>query len=117
MRAVLQLKLTNQEGALLRVLGCLRRRGYEVVRLVANRSEHDACLDLVMIVESERSMDVLARQLRKFFDVQHAHLSETPLPAVAAPPAIPTGQQDERRVVRGWQPAASPLIARAAAKP
>ena len=116
MRAVLQLRLSNQEGALLRVLGCLRRRGYEVVRLVANRTEHDASLDLVMIVESERSMEVLVRQLRKFIDVLHAHLSESPLPAVAAPHAVPVAQRKEWRVARAWQAGSQPL-ARAAAKP
>ncbi|MBI3664255.1 MAG: ACT domain-containing protein [Acidobacteria bacterium] len=76
MRALLQLEVRNSEGALDRIFGVLRRRGYRIVRLAADRFEEDACFDCVMVLESERPVSALSGQLRKLFDVRSLHVSE-----------------------------------------
>ncbi len=76
MNTMIQLRVKTAEGALIRVLGVVRRRGFEVARLVANRSDRDACVDVVMMVEGERPADVLVRQLEKLFDVEEGHMAD-----------------------------------------
>jgi acetolactate synthase regulatory subunit len=76
MNTMIQLRVSTAEGALLRVLSVARRRGFEIARLVANRSDREACVDVAMMVEGERPVDILVRQLEKLFDVEEVRVTE-----------------------------------------
>lgn len=65
----LSLIVRREEGVLVRVLGLVVRRGFEPVRVEAHLSAGDATLRVDMTLESERSVDTLARQLRRLYDV------------------------------------------------
>jgi len=119
MNTVIQLKVKIAEGALLRVLGVVRRRGFEIARLAANRSARDACVDVVMMVEGERPAEVLVRQLEKLFDVEEAHMASLlglPLPQaesgfVEAALVAPGGKANRGEpIVSEWPAPTLPLF-------
>jgi len=67
----LDLVLNVAEGALLRVLGLVERRGFVVQSVQAQRSEEPAhCWQVQLVVTSTRSADTLQRQLEKNYDCQ-----------------------------------------------
>lgn len=72
---VLDIVVARSEGALLRVIGLVVRRGYEIVALRAepdpNGSDHRVTLEL-RPVDDRRIRDplVLRRQLEKLYDVR-----------------------------------------------
>lgn len=70
MRITFHLRVKRAEGALVRVLGIVGRRGYTPVRVAAEPSPDGAVWDVDLTLESDRSADVLARQLSKCFDVE-----------------------------------------------
>jgi acetolactate synthase II small subunit len=69
----LHLTLRRAEGALVRVLGLVGRRGYEIVHLVV-RPEGEA-LSVSLTVEGGRPADVLARHIGKLFDVTRVEVA------------------------------------------
>ncbi|MBI4566182.1 MAG: ACT domain-containing protein [Planctomycetes bacterium] len=69
MTFAIQLQLKRAEGALVRVLGLVGRRGYEVIRVEARPSGDERVMDVVMTVQSDRPADVLVRHMAKLFDV------------------------------------------------
>jgi acetolactate synthase regulatory subunit len=74
MNSVLQVRLRDDEGGIVRLLGMLRRRGYEVVQLSAHRAPGEGFFDLVVVVESNRSPETLVRQMSRMLEVEEVHL-------------------------------------------
>jgi acetolactate synthase regulatory subunit len=88
--SILQVRLKDDEGGIVRLLGLLRRRGYEVVQLSANRSKDEKFFDLVVVVESDRSPQVLVRQMARMLEVEKVHLFDSG-PAGSEPREKPQG--------------------------
>jgi acetolactate synthase regulatory subunit len=84
MNSILQVRLRDDEGGIVRLLGMVRRRGYEVVQLSANRAKDERCFDLVMVVEGDRSPQVLVRQMARMLEVEKVHLFDSG-PGCSAP--------------------------------
>ncbi|HLR87073.1 MAG TPA: ACT domain-containing protein [Wenzhouxiangella sp.] len=84
MKHQLHVQLENSEGALLRVLGTVERRGFAITgcRSNANDSGHS---DLYLTVSGARHPDILCRQLERLLDVKSASMiaapASGPLPA------------------------------------
>jgi acetolactate synthase regulatory subunit len=77
MSAIVQARVRDAEGVLVRMLGLLRRRGYQVVRLTANRASDEPFFDVVIVVEGDRSPEQLVRQIAKLSEVERAHLFDS----------------------------------------
>jgi acetolactate synthase II small subunit len=73
----LSLQLRATEGALLRVLGAVERRGFTLSGIVSQQYGHDMSLRL-RLETNGRSAQVLLRQLRKLHDVIAAELGLVP---------------------------------------
>ena len=67
----LQLRIKNEEGALLRVLSMTRRRRFDLIKLNADSSADGQFLDVRMTVQAERSAPAFVRQIEKLVDVAH----------------------------------------------
>jgi acetolactate synthase II small subunit len=78
----LEISLAPTEGALIRLLGTVERRGYSLDSLQVERT--DDSMRVSMQVDSDRDANVLCRQLERLFDVQSVHLEAEP-PAVETP--------------------------------
>jgi acetolactate synthase regulatory subunit len=65
----MRLSLLPVEGALLRVLGLVGRRGYDVVHALVRPGGDGRGSDVEMVLEGAGSGEVLARQIEKLFDV------------------------------------------------
>ena len=72
----LNARLKRTEGALLRMMGLLGRRGFEVVRLNVRPSEDGAAYEVTALLTGDRPSDVLVRQVRRLFDVDSAEVRE-----------------------------------------
>ena len=66
----LWLRLRREEGALQRLIGVVRRRGYDVLDLEAHTREGGASMDVVLTLESDRSSEVLERHVAKLIEVE-----------------------------------------------
>lgn len=76
----LKLTLRQSEGALLRTLGTVQRRGHEVTSLVADFAAGSAhgTLDMTL-AHSPRDIGALMRQLAKLYDVVSVQLQSRQL--------------------------------------
>lgn len=72
----LQISITSTEGALIRVLGTVERRGYSLSSLQVEKNESG--MQISMQIESDRDANVLCRQLDRLFDVQSVVLEAEP---------------------------------------
>lgn len=63
----LDLQLSAAEGAIIRVLGMIERRGFTATAIQAERAS-DGLWQLTVIVESQRPGTTLAHQLEKIHD-------------------------------------------------
>ena len=73
----IRIAFRNEEGALIRILGLVERRGYRLERVAAE----DGVLTLsVAARDPGRRLDVLAAQLRRLHDVSDV----TPFPNIAS---------------------------------
>ena len=79
--------MAANEGALIRVLGTVERRGYSLNSLHVEKT--DDLMQVSMQIESDRDANVLCRQLDRLFDVQSVNL-EAQLEAV-----LDTAQYEE----------------------
>lgn len=70
----LQLRVKNEEGALLRVLSMTRRRRFDLLNLSADSSTDGRFLDVRMTVQAERSAPAFVRQIEKLVDVTHVEV-------------------------------------------
>lgn len=73
MSFTLELVLRRAERSLERVLSLTGRRGYELVSVNASRRT-DGALSVRLTLTSERSADVLLRQLEKLVEVETIRL-------------------------------------------
>lgn len=85
MSHTIRIRIKRAEGSLIRVLGLIFRRGFEVAQLTAGRTEDGRWIDVTAVVESDRPADVLCRQIEKLFDVVHVQLV---VPAPVGAPAL-----------------------------
>ncbi|GEM_PF-3325813 len=74
MSHTLELRVRRTEGALGRVLDYVRRRNFEVSRVVARPTGDGASLDLTVTVYGVRPVDPLARNVSRLSDVQRVAL-------------------------------------------
>lgn len=77
----LRIELAEQEGALMRLIGLIERRGFSINTLDKSAASNGNSTVTMQIASrgAERQVDVLTRQISKLFDVQ----------AVFAPEMIP----------------------------
>ena len=82
----LRIQLSSVEGAVIRALGLMERRGYSLNKCSVGESDGSG-RNMVVSVNSTRSGDLLKRQLERLHDVYHVEL----LPAVVSdtnPPGV-----------------------------
>lgn len=79
---LLHIQLSRSEGAIIRALGLMERRGFTIKKCSVEESDH-AGLDMDVTVTSSRPGDLLKRQLERLHDVQLVELK----------PAKPARQQ------------------------
>ena len=95
----LKLLLANAEGALLRVLGTIERRGFALGAMSTRATPHGLQLTLALPADG-RPADVLLRQIRRLHDVLEAALDVArpafALPASAIPPPAPMPKASRR---------------------
>jgi acetolactate synthase II small subunit len=72
MSCSLELALDRAEGALLRVLGTIERRGWNV--LAVNAASDSRSYTVSVTLDGARDPDVLCRQLERLVDVQTVRL-------------------------------------------
>jgi acetolactate synthase II small subunit len=90
----LNLLVASTEGALLRVLGTIERRGFTFAALSTQATAQGMRLSLTLSSDG-RAAEVLLRQLRRLVDVREAALElprpsfELPRAAQPAPPPMP----------------------------
>ena len=78
MKHTLKLSVNAAEGAILRIIGLVERRGFLLVRIDAASAGDGGQFDMELdVVSPERSIDVLMRQLEKLFDVATVLLSQS----------------------------------------
>ncbi|HLY08634.1 MAG TPA: hypothetical protein VKW04_04915 [Planctomycetota bacterium] len=91
MSAKLNVRIRRGEGCLLRLLGQIGRRGYDVLAVSARLSADGTVFDVAVLVEpflplapgKPRPLEVLPALLRKLIEVESAELVETPTSAPA----------------------------------
>jgi acetolactate synthase regulatory subunit len=78
MKRTIELRLTRAEGAIVRTLGLIERRGFAVTA-ISTRSDasSETLLLRLEVVSADRSFDVLVRQILRLFDVRAALLMES----------------------------------------
>jgi acetolactate synthase regulatory subunit len=76
MKFSLEIIMSNTEGALERILGCLRQRGFSLCSISANQTLDQRAMSAMVTLESSRSMDLAVKQVRKLYDVQHVRVEE-----------------------------------------
>jgi acetolactate synthase-1/3 small subunit/acetolactate synthase II small subunit len=77
MNRTIEVSLTHAEGAIVRTLGLIERRGFVVHAVETTPEPHGGALVLRVEVASRgRPFDVLLRQITRLFDVRHAFLLE-----------------------------------------
>jgi acetolactate synthase regulatory subunit len=69
----LTIEFNGVEGAFLRILGLMERRGHHLQTCTLNRKPDGSCVVDVM-VQSDRSGDLLKRQLERLYDVNNVRL-------------------------------------------
>jgi acetolactate synthase regulatory subunit len=69
MKFTVSIRLSNNEGALERVLGRLRARSFDVSSMSAERSADRIFVDARLTVEGLRAPEPLIKQLEKLYDV------------------------------------------------
>ena len=79
MRRTIELRLARAEGAIVRTLGLIERRGFTVTAITTRSDVGSETLVLRLEVASEgRPFDVLLRQIMRLLDVRAALLVESP---------------------------------------
>ena len=70
MNGTLWVRLRRAEGALLRMLGVVGRRGFETENLVARPSKDGRWIEVTMSVKGTRPVELLERQIMRLVDVE-----------------------------------------------
>lgn len=77
MSRCLEIEMDHSEGALLRVLGTVERRGFSVIEMTAAKPDENS-YSVRLRVAGERDPQVLCRQLEKLVDVRVVRLLPMP---------------------------------------
>jgi len=93
MKHTLRIQLSSVEGAVIRALGLIERRGYSLNNCTVSESD-GTHRDMEVSVTSSRPGDLLKRQLDRLHDVCHVEL----LPNVIVNPNKPGVRPITRRV-------------------
>ena len=72
----INLTLSLNEGALVRVLGVTERRGFPLVSVAASPRSSNRHLDVQLGVKGDRPVHLLINQLRKLHDVMAVEVSK-----------------------------------------
>lgn len=75
MKVHLDIIMSDAEGAMERVLGTLRQRGFRFINLTAAQSPEHSSMHARITVESTRAIDPVLKQLNKLFDVKYIAIS------------------------------------------
>ena len=78
MNYTLHIRFSAIEGAVIRILGLIERRGFSLGKCSISEADHGA-RSMEVAVTSERPGDLLKRQLERLHDVQHVELKTTTL--------------------------------------
>lgn len=73
----LQLRMKQSEGVLVRLLGVIRKRRYEILSLTAIPSEDGSSFDIQATIAADRAASVLVRQIEKLVDVSRVEVIES----------------------------------------
>ncbi len=77
MQRTIELSLTRVEGAIVRAIGLIERRGFAVTAIDTRSDAASETLELRLEVASRgRPFEVLIRQIGRLFDVRSARLVE-----------------------------------------
>ncbi len=71
----LHLRVKKAERSIERVLGLVGRRGYEIEKILAQPSEGSSGIDVTLTIQSDRSGEVLVRQIAKLYEVEQVELT------------------------------------------
>ena len=93
MKHTLRIQLSNIEGAVIRALGLIERRGYSLNKCTVSEAEGSS-REMEVSVTSSRPGDLLKRQLERLYDVCHVEL----LPTAIVNPIKPGVRPITRRV-------------------
>lgn len=74
MNHTLRITIRHIEGAIIRIIGLVERRGFSIKSVNATPSTCGQEMAMVIEVESERSAETLVRQVEKLFDVRAVSL-------------------------------------------
>ncbi|HWG58596.1 MAG TPA: ACT domain-containing protein [Candidatus Acidoferrales bacterium] len=72
----LRLRLKREEGSLVRVLGLVRRKRFEVVQLRAELAPEGDYLAVRMTLETAREGSAIAAHIEKLLDASHVEVIE-----------------------------------------
>ncbi len=71
MNHTLRMNIHKVEGALIRLLGLIERRGFAVTAMNAHSDDASQQVEITVHLHSAgRSVDILARQIEKLYDVR-----------------------------------------------
>ncbi len=84
----LRIQLSSVEGAVIRALGLMERRGYTLNKCSVGESDGTG-RNMEVSVSSTRSGDLLKRQLERLYDVYHVELLPTAVPGPNQPGVRP----------------------------
>lgn len=78
MKFSLEITVSNAEGAMERILGCLRQRGFSLCAMIADRTHDHSAIEMRVTVDGTRPADIAVKQIGKLYDVMHvrAHSME-----------------------------------------
>ena len=79
------MRVRREEGVLIRVLGVIVRRGFEPMRVRAKVSANGRTIGMLVTVEGERDVDVLARQLARLDEMEHVEVMSAAADTVRSP--------------------------------
>jgi len=85
MSRTFEIDLDHSEGALIRVLGTIERRGFALVEINAGKPDADS-YSVRLQLDGERDPEVLCRQLERLVDVRAVRLLPEPQEPPEAPP-------------------------------
>lgn len=84
MNRTFEIDLDHSEGALIRVLGTVERRGFALIELNADKPDAESYSIRLRLV-GERDPEVLRRQLERLVDVRAVRLLPEPPEAAPSP--------------------------------
>jgi acetolactate synthase II small subunit len=71
MNHTLRMNIQKVEGAIIRLLGLIERRGFSVTAMHAHTDDTNQQVEITVHLHSAgRSVDILARQIEKLYDVR-----------------------------------------------